>query len=232
MKGLLYRDFLLTRPVFMIVTLLDIIYCGGIVTIYLPNSSSGLSVFPFCLFLFLFPELFNVEILRRDESRLWRGFAASAPAAQKGLVAEKYLFLLLFGLAPLFLCFIVSTLLPLISGDLSASILMSCFLLFCLYLLMNAIEVPFMIRFGAEKGLAIKCALAGVLLCIAAVYLLFGDISFLLGDDPIEGFLKLMNSSAGLWVTAALPVVSFAAYLLSFWISVKLYRKGAENDES
>ena len=67
----------------------------------------------------------------------------------------------------------------------------------------------------------------------AALYFLFGDISWLIEmeDDPVTAFMTWLQSGDIVFWLGLFPFVAVAAYYLSCKISVRLFRKGAENYE-
>ncbi|MBP5605187.1 MAG: hypothetical protein J6X60_06560, partial [Ruminiclostridium sp.] len=63
-------------------------------------------------------------------------------------------------------------------------------MIFCWRMLVSAVEIPFMIRFGSEHGMQIKGAVMASILMLGIIYFLFGDISWMLVDeDPMEGIM-------------------------------------------
>ena len=71
----------------------------------------------------------------------------------------------------------------------------------------------------------------GVLGLVVVIYALFGDITFLFGDDPVAAITEFLTSGNALLVLSLIPAASVLLYYISYLISLKLYRKGAENYE-
>ena len=88
-------------------------------------------------------------------------------------------------------------------------------------LLLNALEMPFAIRFGIKRGNTIKLILSIALLLVFMFVFLgnpFGIIDKILlifADKEIPFSVK--------W---GLPIISIASYILSCLLSCKLYMKG------
>ena len=61
------------------------------------------------------------------------------------------------------------------------------------------------------------------------IYLLFGDISFLLDGNLAEFFASLFSSTSMMWAMALLPAASLVIFYLSYLVSLKMYRKGMES---
>lgn len=105
-------------------------------------------------------------------------------------------------------------------------------MLTCFTLLIVSVELPCAIAFGTKNGAYVKSGIIVALIFIAAVYLMFGDISWLGSEDEFtEKFLdKLshldLSSTAGKILLSGIPL-----YCISCFISAKLYLGGIERME-
>ena len=109
-------------------------------------------------------------------------------------------------------------------------------LLVCVSLLLRAVELPFVVAFGTKAGSSIKGCLMLVIIMIALLYALFGDLSWLGTEDEfwekIFRFItdldiaKLSKSWAGKLIFAAVPL-----YFVSLFISTRLYLHGVDRME-
>ena len=64
------------------------------------------------------------------------------------------------------------------------------------------------------------------------IYFMFGDISWLIGsDDVFASFTDWLKSGKVLIPILMFPFFTIGAYWLSCQISVRVFRKGAENYE-
>ncbi|WP_028504691.1 ABC-2 transporter permease [Ruminococcus sp. FC2018] len=117
----------------------------------------------------------------------------------------------------------------------SAGGMMVVFALICL--LMRAIELPFFYAFGSKIGSLVKGLLFVVLILIALIYFMFGDLSWLGSrDDFMENFLnwlsglEIKNLVTGGFI-GKLLLGAVPLYALSYFISTKVYLKGVDRLE-
>jgi hypothetical protein len=155
----------------------------------------------------------------------------SLPQGAKGHVEAKYYYLLIQALGIMFIMFISDTILTaMLGGTVRAAAVLP--LLFSLHLLLAAVEIPFMIRFGSDHGMQIKGAVVASVLMLGVIYFLFGDISWMLdAEDPIKGIMDMLQNGNTVFFIGLFPFISVAAYYLSCKLSVRIFRKGAENYE-
>lgn len=97
-----------------------------------------------------------------------------------------------------------------------------------------AFVVPFIAYFGAEHGKNVMMVFFLGIIAIILIWVMFGDISFLINnrDKGFWAILRMLQSQKVLvWAGALLPYIAVGGYYLSYRISLKLYRKGVNNDE-
>lgn len=186
-------------------------------------------MFPVCyFFIYMCADITSSDLFEKDERAAWVNFAASTPLAGKGQVLGKYYTILIINIGISFLCFITDTVVSFISPE-TESMLTVLVMLFSLFIFFQSFTIPFQIRFGSKSGMDMRGAAVGVIIFIAAVYVLFGDISFLMSDDPIAELMKFLSSETPLLIMSVVPFISLALYFISYKLSLKLYNKGAEN---
>lgn len=151
-----------------------------------------------------------------DDQARWDKFAASTPAGRRGVVGGKYLFALLGTLAsaiPVVVVMGALLLTGIMKGDLPV-FLITVAACSGVSLLMNAVLLPLLLKYGSEKSRTIM-----ILLFVA----IFGG-SMLLGQT---GNLPAIPG----WVLSALPVVLVlvvvGAFVISYFISLGIYEKKA-----
>ncbi len=243
MPGLLYKNFRINRSSFVfslitaglcgITAVLLAVFMGGGDSIKDSSGAGSVSlVFGLLYYLaFMLPAMTTSMLFEADENKTCCAFAMSVPQGGKGHVESKYWYILTDNLVVLFVLFISDTAASCIFGGKVSSSL-TLVLLFCWRLLLNAVEIPFIIRFGSQKGIAIKGAVVGLIFLAAGIYFLFGDISWLINaDDPAAAFIEWLSGGDVIFWAGLFPFFSAAAYRVSCIISVKLFRKGAENYE-
>ncbi len=241
MSGLLYKNFYVNRTSFLF-SLITQLFCSAVIVLLLiftgnkvfTEETAREMTFVFALTYYLgsmLPAFASGEVFRTDEGKLNCAFAMSVPTGSKGHVESKYYYILVVNLAILFIGFITDVFtVAMTGGMLSLSVVLV--VIFCWRMFVSSVEIPFMIRFGSEHGMQIKGAVIASILMIGMIYLMFGDLSFLLnGDDPVESLIKELQSGNVIFFISLFPFFSIAAYYISCKISVKLFRKGAENYE-
>ena len=240
MAGLLYRDLVLNKKNLLIMALGEI---GLSLLIFAPIIFDGVtsdteiitSQLSVCVFIMLFLVLgiMTASIFEADESKKWAYFITSTPLTDVSQIREKYLFTLLLYVALFVWCYFLSVLSAVLGG--SANSMAACLMMFIM-LAANAIEFPFLVRFGSKAGSHIKTAVMLIAMIIAFEYIFFGDLSIFGSPEKIlELFEKLSDTSLmsdiSLTVLAVFPYFSAGLYFLSYKLSCKLYLKGAEEYE-
>ena len=236
MSGLLYKEFYQLRRDMALVFGLQVV--GSIICIiytFLFKQESDpefrcriLLSLSYILFLAL-GSLMSSGFFSNDEKRPWNNFAISLPQTGKGLVAAEYYSVLIVHLMILFICFVTDTIVVALYGSPAVSGMMTAVLFFVIRILVNAIAIPFMLRFGAALGLNVEVACLGIILMLLGVYALFGDISIFLSGNILDALTMFLTSQNVIWFLALLPFVAALAYYISYRVSLKVYRKGAEN---
>lgn len=162
-------------------------------------------------FALFYAAMLPVTALAYDERAKWDELAAMMPYTAKAIVGSKYVLGLMLVL-PVLALSILSRLLvhstPIVSED-----TMSLLITACLSLILMAINLPFMFRFGVEKGRLIYIVLTCVFVITGVTY----------ADklaDMVSGFETVMVTTVPLLLLAAAVI----ALLLSYVISVRVYR--------
>ena len=238
MLGLLYKNFRISFASFlfnMTVTLVcvAIMIISSILdgTDLITENGGDLMFFILYYFVFMLVSLTSNLLFESEESKACCAFAMSTPQGGKGFIESKYWYILMQYLFMLFIAFLTDTVtFAILGGAFSASIVLV--MIFCWRLLLAAIEIPFVIRFGSQKGIAIKGLVITFVIILGMLYLMFGDISWLINsDDPLKALMDWLKSGKIILPISLFPFVSASAYWLSCKISIKVFRKGAENYE-
>lgn len=235
MAGQIYKNLYLCKSSIIFITVLAIISSGiCIATTALGsatpsfNASEYTFLFAICYYFIFFTGTISLTTLFTcDERATWVSFCYSTPGSAKCQVLAKYYTMLLVNIWITFICFISDTIVSLINPG--GSVITAIFEILVITVLYNAVTIPFFIRFGGDKGLATAGIALGAVVFAVIVYFLFGDISFLYVDNPIAAIMEFLSSDTMLFIIAILPYIAFLLYYLSYRISLKLYRKGAED---
>lgn len=243
MSGLIYKNFRINRSSFLFSLITAFLCCitGILLGIFMggadsikgdADADSVTMVYAVLYYLaFMLPAMTTSMLFEADENKTCSAFAISLPQGGKGHIQSKYYYLLILNIAMLLMCFVADTVTYFIF-DGKVSLTLVIMMIFCWRLLLTAVEVPFVIRFGSQRGVSIKGAVFGFIVIALMIYILFGDISWLMSDDdPIEALMNWLQSGDVLFWLGLFPYFSVAAYYISCRISVKVFRKGAENYE-
>lgn len=171
-------------------------------------------------------------LLEADERKKWGYYTACAPNGIRNQVCSTYIIVAAGLVINFVFAFIVNTIIRQFDSTIpNVTGMMAIIALFVL--LLRAIELPFFYAFGSKIGAAIKGLLMVLVIFIAAVYFMFGDISWLGSqDDVMEAILKflsdlsirkLFKSVFGFILISSVPL-----YAISCYISTKLYLKGVD----
>lgn len=238
MQGLLYKNFRIHFSSFLLIMIVTLVCCAIVIISSILGGADliaendGVLLF-FVLYyaVFMLPSLTSNLLFEADENKTASAFAMSLPQCSKGHIESKYWYILIEHLITLFIAFLTDTVtFGILGGAFSASIVLV--MIFCWRLLLEAIEIPFVIRFGSQNGIAIKGLVITFVLILGMLYLMFGDISWLINsDDPLKALMAWVKTGKVLLPVSFFPFVSCAAYWLSCKISIKVFRKGAENYE-
>ena len=139
------------------------------------------------------------------------------------------MFLLLVNLGVLICCLLTDTVVFALTGDENTMTGVMLVLLFSVSLVMDALSLPFIVYFGTNYGLNAKASALGVILLLALLYALFGDISYFLSNDFMTAMEKFFEDGNVLLILGLLPYAAGLLYWLSCKLSVVLFKKGAEN---
>lgn len=235
MRGLLYKNFLLYRTGIIFIGCFQAVASAMILIMtaanfYTDEERTGFSLELYFL-VFLLSSLIEQQMFTPDEKRTVSSFIISAPGGARGHIQSKYYTILIINLLILNCCFMTDAAACAISGTTVYSIGALCMLFFCINLFFSAFSTPFYIRFGSLLGNGIKYGTLGVVVLIIGVYALFGDISFLFGNDPLAAIAEFLSSGNALLILSLIPAVSVLLYYVSYRLSLVMYRKGAENYE-
>lgn len=202
MKGLLLKD---------LYTMLK--YCRT----YLIVSAIFIILSPFAnenLFVLYYPcmlaALAPVNLQSYDERSGWEAFAQTLPYTKAQLVSSKYLTGLVFQLA---IVIPVGILKALFWDASLASYLAIMASLLIMVLLSSALPLPFIFKYGVEKGRMVQYLLI-LLICGGGAALTTLNLS---------GSIPSVRLPEGLWLLGILAAM--ALFALSWYLSIVFYRK-------
>ena len=198
MKGLLIKDWkTLLKQMKVMLVIVVVLAC-------IPGTYMA----AFALF---YAAMLPITALAYDERAKWDELAVMMPYTAKAIVGSKYvlgLTLVLPVLALSMLSRLIVHSAPIVSED-----TMSLLITACLSLVLMAIDLPFMFRFGVEKGRLIYILLTCVFVVAGVNYA--GKLA-----DAVNGIGAAMVTTVPLLLLAAAVI----ALLISYLISVRVYR--------
>lgn len=228
MIGYFYKDLLLSKfAILTQITFLGIISLMSILFATLPQGSlAPLVLLEFCAF--LLTNVINQHLFQADERRTWQYFALSTPQKEQGQIGSKYILVLLVNLVTLLWLLLLDCVFGHMAEKPGLSTSSALLLFFSLMLVMDAIEMPFVFRFGSTYGAKCKGYVLLGIFGVVAIYLLYGDISFLRTGDPLSAFLGKLQGGTMHRFLDLLPYIAAVLYFLSYCMSLKIMKKGIE----
>lgn len=203
MKGLLLKDFYLLMKYCRVFLLAIIVFTG---VACLQEDSTFFILYPAIM-----AGMIPITIYSYDEREKWDIYSMTLPYTREQLVSAKYLTGLMVNLI---VTGIVAVTQALFHSYTNTFIMQDYFLLLAVMLVLGllgpSILLPFVFKFGAEKGR------------IAYYIIMFScfALSVLVMDSGVKPFL--LGSGVGLGIMVA---VIIGIYFISWFISVLFYRK-------
>lgn len=204
MKGLLLKDWYLTIKYGKMQLIFAVVY--GVIGAILPKANAFVAL-PVML-IALLPN----TIYAYDEREKWTTYVRAFPITDAQYVTGKYLYGAIC-LAVYFALLIIVDLIFQIDRFVA-----QCVMFFLGGLLMPSVMMPFMFRFGTEKG-RIAYLITFAMALTAALSI--ANLSYMGGDTPIIERLGLP------WW--ALCLIAVALYVFSWRLSIVLYRNRKNN---
>lgn len=167
--------------------------------------------------------------LRGDDRKLWGYWITATADGYKGFLRVKYE--MIFGMIVLFLftlqcvdrgyCAVAADMGTAEVGEISGIAVLLCFV----QILLRAIDIPFVYRFGSKKGSFVKLICLIVLTIILLALLILNTERY---DAIIAICKKVLGGQNSSLILSVGLVVCLALYYLSYRITCRLYLKGVE----
>ncbi len=204
MKGLLLKDFYLSWR-----------YCRAflvIVAVFLAVSFTGDDNIFFLIYPIMIASVIPMTLLSYDEHDKWTAYSGTLPYTRTQLVSAKYLVGLCFGTVAFLISMAATTVRMLIGGgfilEQFAVVGTALLVLGCLG---PALILPYVFKYGAEKGRIAFYITVGVFSGVAAVLAGMG--------------FQIQTMTRGLWPLAVVAGVAILLYALSWVLSIRFYQK-------
>lgn len=204
MKGLLLKDFYLSWR-----------YCRAflvIVAVFLAVSFSGDDNIFFLIYPIMIASVIPMTLVSYDEHDKWTAYSGTLPYTKTQLVSAKYVVGLCFGTVAFLISMAATTVRMMLGGgfvlEQFAVVGTALLVLGCLG---PALILPYVFKYGAEKGRVAFYITVGVFSGVAAVLAGMG--------------FQIQVIGGGLWPLAVVAGVALALYALSWWLSIRFYQK-------
>lgn len=257
MRGLIYKDFYLIRnkifvSVFALVSMYAMMYIVAFLLRDVVNINAYAAAAITDINIIYFIGFYNCNyIIRADAGKLWNYYGISLPEGIRGLVSAKYMAVFIMYFIAFTMCVINDIICGLVFGksvDMSMLFLAETFFL----ILIDEVEMPLAFRFGTDKASVIRVLLTVVIVFVIAVYLLFGNIEWLMAEDGLVNVFPKVISQMGEnsdvmtdeakkliekitflnYIEAAVVMhLIVLGYYISYRISCKVFRKGCLRDD-
>lgn len=204
MKGLLLKDFYLSWR-----------YCRAflvIVAVFLGVSFAGEDNIFFLIYPIMIASVIPMTLVSYDEHDKWTAYSGTLPYTKTQLVSAKYVVGLCFGTVAFLISMAATTVRMMLGGgfvlEQFAVVGTALLVLGCLG---PALILPYVFKYGAEKGRIAFYITVGVFSGVAAVLAGMG--------------FQIQTVVHGLWPLAVLAGVALTLYAMSWWLSIRFYQK-------
>ena len=211
MTGLIYKDFLALKGHLTTYLVFFLVY-GGLCL------SGVFTASVLCGMVVLMSLITPMTTVTSDDVSRWNRFAIATPACRRGVVTGKYLFTLLVTLASTVFVSLLLVVLALAGGleEPLSELLLSALACAGIALIMNAVALPLLLKFGAEKARMVSMALFLLVFAGFALLGLAADRGLALPAPPA-------------WVLTALPgllaILAVGGFALSYCIAQAIYAR-------
>ncbi|MEH2941575.1 ABC-2 transporter permease [Lachnospiraceae bacterium KK002] len=213
MKGLLIKDFRLMKGQKNFFFVIVVISVG--MAAFSEDLSFMMSFLPFVL------SLFTLSTISYDEFDNGNAFLFTLPVSRAGYTIEKYCLALLLGGG----AWVLSVLLAMgavilrETASLSETVMMAVMMLPPL-IVIQAVMIPFQLKFGGEKG---RIALIGVFGLLSVIGIAAVKAARMFRID-IEDMLGILSAASMGTIVAALMVIAVILLLISVKISISIMK--------
>ena len=254
MNGLLYKNLYQNRlfiilsalaPSVILFLMIFVTYFGeestfSIQAVFQNIANSGIMLRLFSIIIgYIIAEPCLFMVISHDEVKKWAYFSVTTPTGINGQLYVKYVIIFMMCGLTLICTYIIDTVIccitTAITGEEMTSVVTILIILFYGQIFLKAIDLPFAVRFGTNKGSNVKALMLLGILLIFIIYILFGPLpadieSFL---ESIYKFIENLNSGNipdGIFIFQGLfSFISIGGYIISYLISCRLYLKGVES---
>ena len=215
MKGLLVKDIklMMIQKNFMFLILMIVI--GMLVF-------GDDIIFPLGFLCFV-ASLFTISTISYDDYDNGNAFLFTLPITRKSYVIEKYTLGLLFGCMTWLVAVILGVITTLIKDELPViDLVQNSFMIIPITMVIQAIMLPFQLKFGGDKGRIAMIGVFGALAVIGLVVAKGAEIIFGVSLASLMGNFPTINMSTFITIFA---IIALLVLFLSFRISLSVMNK-------
>lgn len=213
MKGLLVKDFKLMKGQKNFFFIIIAISVG--LAAFSDDSSFMIDFLPFVL------SLFTLSTISYDEFDNGNAFLFTLPVSRTNYTIEKYCFALLLGGGAWVLAMLLAMVFGILRGTASVSdIAMIAVMILPPLIVIQAVMIPFQLKFGGEKG---RIALIGALGLLSVIGIVVAKVAQMFGIDIADIINNLPMVSMGVMITAFI-VAAAILLLVSVKISISIMK--------
>ena len=209
MTGLILKDFLILRKSLRSYLLMLVIYTGIAFSEFLTADIVG-------VIMVVTVSILPMNVFAYDKQCQWDTYGLALPVGRTKTVAARYLCVLLICLVSVAMVALLGVVLW-AAGRIGEPVtfIVSCSVMGLLAILMNAVMLPFLYKFGPERARMMFYGVLGLLVLAGALFLF-----------PLGGiaWLKSLENAPTMEQIAALPAIAVAAGLVLLALSFLLSR--------
>lgn len=212
MKGLLIKDFK--------IMMLQKNFFGLIFAIVIGMMIFNDDVtFPLCFFSFIM-SLFVITTISYDDFDNGNAFLFTLPITRSKYVIEKYMLAIFLGGCSWFLAIILAAIVSTVKANLSISdLIIIAFLVLPIIILMQAVMIPFQLKYGGEKGRIAMIGTFGALTVIGIVIVKTAKLFFNIDLVYILNTLSTLSMSVLIFIAMIIALIClFVSIKVSFMI--------------
>ena len=257
MRGLIYKDLYLIKSKVIAGSLSILVIIISMYVVY--ATVSGKVLFPTemaavitdLMIVMYIGALSYGYIIKADTKKQWGFYGMALPGSAKLIVGAKYMTVFIMYLISYIICVLNDLMIGLFFGK-AVDMYLLALMLMLLQMFLNAVEMPLAFRFGTDKAAGIRIFITIVIVLIISIYLLFGNIEWLMAEDGlIKIIIRLFSDNAdsvtmsyelqqfinrltllNYIVMAVFTHLMVLAYYISYCISCKVFRKGVLRDDN
>lgn len=171
------------------------------------------------------------SVFQGDDRKVRSYFTVSSPIGVKGYMYCKYLLAFAMNILYMVACYFTDTLSATLRyavlGEETQSLMTLFAAVFYIMLFLCAFDIPFSVRFGANKGSLIKTtALILFVLILTVCFSLLPESAFQKITGLIVDIFTGKANGTVMLIMSVCPYIAFTAYIFSYKISCKIFMKG------